>query len=125
MHEYGLVKNLVDSLLKTLEKEGVGPGQVREVSVRVGALEMHSEEAFRQSFEVVSRGGLLEGAKLSLTIVPPEIKCACGFSGPLKRGDADPHDAYPVAECPSCGQMAGVTGGRGVEDLRMFLVTDR
>jgi len=122
MHEHALVKNIVESLLATATKKAVPAGAVKEVVMKVGMLEFHSEEAFRQTFEVLLRGTPLEGAKLNLTVIPAAIKCpACGHEGLCGEGEADPHSPIPAAECPKCGVVVPVTGGRGVEGLELVL----
>ncbi len=121
MHEYSLMENVIAVIMAELKKSGEVPaGQQLTVTLKVGALEMHSEEATRQAFEVLTKGTVLEGARLDLIVLPVTLSCAeCGFQGPLPMGAADPHDALPVAECPQCGAVAPVQGGRGVESIEL------
>lgn len=121
MHEYGLMENVIAAIKAELQKSGETPaGPSLEVILKVGALEMHSEEATRQAFEVLTKGTPLEGARLNLIILPVTLSCPqCGFQGPLPLGAADPHAALPVAECPRCGSVAPVQGGRGVESIEL------
>ena len=122
MHEHALVKNIVETLLASARKENLPAGAVREVVMKVGELEFHTEAAFRQTFEVLIRGTALEGAALNLTVLHPALKCAgCGHEGPCREGEADPHSPIPVAECPKCGEIVPVTGGRGVEGIELVL----
>ncbi|MFA6002983.1 MAG: hydrogenase maturation nickel metallochaperone HypA [Elusimicrobiota bacterium] len=110
MHEHALIHNVIETILKEL---GPKPGRVSEVALKVGALELHGQESFRQMFAVESQGTPLEGAALELTVIPAVIKCACGHEGPSGEG-VDHHSDMPVAECPACGQICRVQGGRGV-----------
>ncbi len=121
MHEYALMENVIAAIKAELQtSKGVPEGRPLTVTLKVGALEMHSEEATRQAFEVLTKGTPLEGARLDLIILPVTLACPkCGFEGPLPMGAADPHDALPVAECPQCGAVAPVTGGRGVESIEL------
>lgn len=121
MHEHALARNIVESMVASARKEKVVPGSVKEVVMRVGALEFHSEEAFRQTVEVLARGTVLDGAALNLTVMRATLNCKCGHEGVVGDGDADPHDAVPCAECPVCGAVAPVEGGRGVEGLELAL----
>ena len=122
MHEHAIVQNIVETLATSAKKENILPGQVREVVMKVGELEFHTEAAFRQTFEVLIRGTLLEGATLNLSVLRPMLKCPdCGFSGPCREGEADPHSPMPCGECPSCGKVVPITGGRGVEGLELVL----
>jgi len=115
------MENVIAAIMAELQKTGEKPaGPALEVSLKVGALEMHSEAASRQAFEVLIKGTALEGARLNLIVLPVTLVCTeCGFQGPLPMGAADPHDAFPVAECPQCGALTPVQGGRGVESIEL------
>jgi hydrogenase nickel incorporation protein HypA/HybF len=115
------MEDVVAVILAEIEKSGETPvNQPLTVTLRVGALEMHSEAATRQAFEVLAKGTVLEGARLDLIILPVTLVCPqCGFQGTLPMGAADPHDALPMAECPRCGGLAPVQGGRGVESIEL------
>ena len=58
----------------------------------------------------------LEGAKLSLVVIPARIECKCGHEGPAGEG-VDHHSDMPIAECPRCGEVCRVSGGRGVSGI--------
>ena len=122
MHEYSLMENVIATILVELKTSGeeVQAGRPLTVTLKVGALEMHSEAASRQAFEVLSKGTALEGALLNLIILPVSLACSqCGFQGPLPMGAVDPHDVLPLAECPQCGAITPVQGGRGVESIEL------
>ncbi len=121
MHEYGLMENVIATIMAELQtSQEVPADRPLTVTLKVGALEMHSEEATRQAFEVLTKGTALEGAHLNLIILPVTLDCSkCGFQGPLPMGAADPHDALPLAECPQCGALTPVQGGRGVESIEL------
>jgi hydrogenase nickel incorporation protein HypA/HybF len=122
LHEYGLMENVMAAIMAELKKSGeeVRAGRLPTVTLKVGALELHSAAALRQAFEVLSQGTVLEGARLHLVILPTTLACAaCGFRGPLPLGAADPHAALPMAECPQCGALAPVQDGRGVESIEL------
>ncbi|MCX7625667.1 MAG: hydrogenase maturation nickel metallochaperone HypA, partial [Candidatus Sumerlaeaceae bacterium] len=113
MHEYSLMQDVVASLTASLEREGITrKGAVKEIILRIGALDIHSEASFRQAFEVLTQSTLLEGAQLKVEIMPAQYKCqACGYEGRVGVGDADGHLAEPVIECAHCGHPCVVTGG--------------
>jgi len=117
------MENVMAVIMAELKKSGeeeVGAGRLPSVTLKVGALEMHSEAALRQAFEVLSQGTVLEGARLHLVILPATLACPqCGFRGPLPLGAADPHEALPIAECPQCGALTPVQDGRGVESIEL------
>ena len=69
MHEYGLMEEVVKSLLAKLEEPGMDPeGAAMEVVLKVGALAIHSAAATRQAFEVLVNGTKLEKARLNLIV---------------------------------------------------------
>jgi len=115
MHEHALIHSVIESILKEI---GSSQGQVVGVSLKVGALELHGEESFKQMFAVESQGTALEGAKLNLSVIPARIRCACGHEGPA-GDDADHHSDLPVSLCPKCGAVCRVEGGRGVEGIEL------
>ena len=92
------------------------------LAVTIGAMELHSAEAFGQAFTVQAQNTPLEGARLELTILQPEVKCpSCGFHGPLPDDRIDPHHPDPVTECPACAAPAAVEGGWGVPKVELIL----
>jgi len=122
MHEHSLVRDIVKELQGQLERRGVASAaKVKRVILEVGALELHSGEAFRQAFAGESKGTLLETAALDLTVIPVSVRCACGFDGPYAGEDLDVHSRLPVVECPQCKAVVPVQGGRGVPKLELIL----
>jgi Zn finger protein HypA/HybF involved in hydrogenase expression len=116
------MENVLAAIMVELKSSGeeVQAGRPLTVTLKVGALEMHSEAATRQAFEVLAKGTVLEGALLNLIILPVSVVCSkCGFQSPLPLGAVDPHDALPLAECPQCGALTPVQGGRGVESIEL------
>jgi hydrogenase nickel insertion protein HypA len=119
MHELALIQQVVKSIREELASRGVTKvGAVKAIPMKVGELELHGEESFRQMFEVETKGSVLEGAKLSITIFPANLNCPCGFKGQAGEG-VDHHESMPVGICPKCGNLSRVEGGRGVEDIEL------
>ena len=123
MHEYSLMEGILEGVLKDLATRGIDrPGTVKEVHLALGCLEIHSRESFAQAFTVATRGTVLEGSTLALTILPAELACSrCGYEGVVKADGEDGHDPLPIAECPSCGMLSAVRGGRGVHSVELTL----
>ena len=117
MHEHALIHSVVDSILRELGSRE-GGFKVKEISLKVGALELHDEETFKQVFAVQAKGTPLEGAVVKLTVIPARVKCECGREGPAGEG-VDHHADMPIAECPDCGRVCRVEGGRGVEGIEL------
>lgn len=122
MHEYSLMEQVIVAILKNLEQSQSAAGKIKEVSFKIGALDIHSEASLQQAFEVLTRGTRLEGSELRLTIVPATLNCPdCGYQGTCPLGEADGHDPLPCVVCPRCSALVGVQGGRGIEDLELSL----
>ncbi len=123
MHEYSLMEDVVASLQKSLEREGISrPGAVKEIVLRIGALDIHSEASFKQAFDVLTKDTPLAGAQLQLEIVPAQYTCRkCGYNGSVGVGDADGHQAEPVVECAKCGEPCIVSGGRGIHPIDIIV----
>jgi Zn finger protein HypA/HybF involved in hydrogenase expression len=121
LHEYGLMEQVIATILDELKKQaGPAGGSSPEVVLKVGAMAVHSEAATRQAYEVLVKGTPLEHFRLRLTIAPATLTCGqCGFQGTLPEGGVDPHDPSPLTECPRCGAVTPVQGGRGVESIEL------
>ena len=121
MHEYSLMEQVIAQILTELKQQDGPPrGSSLEVALKVGALAVHSEAATRQAYEVLVKGTPLENSRLNLTIEPVTLTCGqCGYKGPLPEGAVDPHDLSPLVECPRCGAVSPVQGGRGVEAIEL------
>jgi Zn finger protein HypA/HybF involved in hydrogenase expression len=121
VHEYSLMEQVIAHILAELKKvESPPEGSSLEVALRVGALAVHSEAATRQAYEVLVKGTPLEHSRLDLTIEPVTLTCGqCGYQGPLPQGAVDPHDLSPLVECPRCGAVSPVQGGRGVDGIEI------
>lgn len=122
MHEYSLMQRIVETILKNLEEGADFQGrEVKEVILQIGALDIHSPESFRQAFEVLVQETALAHSVLKLNVIPGAIACPrCGYAGPCQEG-VDVHDPLPCTECPQCGTIASITGGRGVDAVELVL----
>jgi len=124
MHEHAAIENVVAAILKDPKLSGVSC--VREVRLKIGAMEFHSEAAFRQGFEVASKGTPLEGARLTLDILWPMVECpACGHQAVCREGEIDPHEKLPFRECPKCRELAPIRGGRGIESIELSVEDEK
>ena len=98
MREMSLTESLVE-----------GFSRVRTVRVAIGALGHVEADAVRFCFDAVTRGTIVEGARLDIRTVPGQAWCLdCAKT--VRAADR-------VAACPECGQhRLQVTGG---DDLRL------
>lgn len=121
MHEYSLMESIIQSILERLAEEDRNRS-VSEVVLKIGVLDVHSEVAARQAFQVLIQGTPLERARLDLVVLPATLEClSCGHIEPFLVDHHHSHDPLPVAECPRCRQLARLTGGHGVEAIDLVL----
>lgn len=107
MHEMALTESLVDLIEDESRKQGFA--RVRVVRLEIGALGCVDPEAIRFCFDVVARGGVVEGARLEIIAVPGEGWCLdCSKTVPVRER---------FGACPECGGYhVQVTAG---EDMRV------
>lgn len=120
MHEYSLMQDIVRAILERLDQEQ-SSNMVSEVILKLGVLDIHSEAAARQAFEILAQGTPLEKARLTVVVKPvlrecPECRCVAPF--PLEE-HTHAHELLPAVPCPVCGGLARLTGGQGVESIEL------
>ncbi len=93
MHEMAIAESMLEIVEKTAR--GSGAARVKVVWLEIGVLSQVAPEALRFCFDAVTRGGIAEGAVLTIDATPGAAWCMpCGETVPLARlGDA----------CPRCG----------------------
>lgn len=118
MHEYALMQEIVKSILERLQEEQSSE-PVKEVILKLGILDIHSEAAARQAFEVLTKGTPLEKSLLTLEIRPVMLECTkCGSVAPYPVDEhTHANELLPVVVCPVCDGLAQLTGGQGVESI--------
>jgi hydrogenase nickel incorporation protein HypA/HybF len=98
MHEF----SIADALAEQVRRHATGPGRVREVEIRVGALRGLEPESLSMCWQAVTAGTSIEGSVLRVDLRPwsiscpacgrewtspvPFVTCACGEAGPVPRG---------------------------------------
>jgi hydrogenase nickel incorporation protein HypA/HybF len=93
MHEMSIAQSLIEILREEMGRHGAQ--HLRSVRLRVGEMSAVVPESLSFSFEVITSGTPLEGARLVIETVPPEGRCAeCGEQFEIKD--------Y-VFLCPVCG----------------------
>lgn len=92
MHELAIAEAIVE-----IASTHAAGRRVHAVSVRVGHLRQVVPSALEFSFELVSEGTAVEGARLEVEPVPAVGACrACGRESEL--------DGFPLA-CAACGSL--------------------
>lgn len=93
MHEFGLVEGIVHAA-----QARANGRPVERVKVRVSALLRAVDESMEQSFEILTTGTEIDGARLEIVTIPGRGKCsACG---------EDVEISEPWDPCPSCDEQA-------------------
>lgn len=76
MHELSIANNLVEIATEHAQNEGAE--KIGALTLRIGALSCVHRSALEFSFELVTKGTLLEGALLKIISVPVVVYCkAC------------------------------------------------
>lgn len=81
MHELSVARALLRQVERVAHTHGVdaASGAVRGVNLRVGALSGIEPDLLARAFPEVARGGLAQGAALSIEMVPVRVRCDdCG-----------------------------------------------
>ncbi len=73
MHEMGIVQSILDVVEQQAELHNAR--KVVKISLEFGALTAVLPDSIRFSFEILSKGGVAEGAALDIKIIP--IKAVC------------------------------------------------
>jgi len=71
MHETHLIEPIIKGLEEHARKEGAK--SVSKIHIKVGQLTGIKEESFRETFGVLTKGTMLENAKVELTFFPGTI----------------------------------------------------
>ncbi len=112
MHEYGVTRRILESLIAQLERENVS----KVVSVRFRRSSVFSEDVLHQSFEAFRPGTPLEHAKLLVDVDLHAVNCPiCGFNSVIDSSDLVGH----LFVCPKCAAVQEVDG---VHDLELVEV---
>ncbi len=125
MHEYSLMQDIIKSILERLEEEQ-SQDPVKEVILKLGILDIHSEAAARTAFEVLAKGTPLEKAKLTVVVKPVMLSCPqCKAMAPFPVDEhTHAHELLPVADCPVCGGLASLSGGQGVDSIELLFAEE-
>jgi len=112
MHEMSLCREIAELVQDTARREGFR--RVRAVRLEIGKLAAVEPEAIRFCFDVATRGGPADGARLEILPIEGRGWClACSRSIDLDD---------PLGTCPVCGGgQIQVTGGTqiNVKDLEV------
>ncbi len=113
---------MADAIVKTVIEvaEKNDAIEVFEVTIEIGELTMLNPEQVKFILEVLSENTILEGATFNIEMIPPKIKCPCGYRGTIQAEKLDHYT--PFIECPSCGGSDfKITAGRecNIRDIKI------
>lgn len=110
MHEYSVVQQLVEGLLKELK--GQGAVKVTEVRLRRGST--FAEGPLRQAFQLLGENTPLQGAELVIEEFSVTHTCEqCSHSHVVSAEDLLGH----IFICPNCGTPKEIDEAHGLELL--------
>jgi len=112
MHEFSVAKRLFDVALRAaLENHAE---RVSEIRLVIGRLSLVNPDQLAFWFRELSKGTVLEEAKLDIEFEEAEVACpSCGYRGPIWLEDRpEYHLVFPTLRCPSCGSKVKVLRGR-------------
>ncbi len=126
VHEWALAEAVVKAALEISKREGAF--RVKEVVVTVGELQQVDLEVFKEAYNCMSRGTILEGSQLRIEVEEAQFECRiCGrtwsFREILKSLTEEVQEAihfmpeaiYAFARCPACGSVDfDIIKGRGI-----------
>ena len=111
MHEVSIVSNIVEAILKELEKYNVE--KVETVTLLIGDLTNLVHEQLEFAFEIVTKETCLEDAKLIINREKVIVKCSsCGYEGEPNNLESDFYeDSIPILACPKCNESVEIIAG--------------
>ena len=112
MHEYSIVEQVVEQILRHLEEENIE--SVQRLRFQRGST--FAEEPLRQAWEMLTENTLLEGAALEVEEYVEEYACAnCGLKQIVHADDLIGH----MFICPACGAGHAIQESAGLKLLEI------
>jgi len=106
MHEVSVMRNLLEIVEATAEKEGAG--RIDVVHLRIGEMAGINFESLKFAFEILSRGTRAEGGRLEFDRVALRGRCS--------ECSREFHPEDFVFRCPECGSArVEIISGREME----------
>jgi len=107
-----MTTQIVESVLQEAKKHNAK--RVYEVHLAIGKLTFLGLEQVRFSYEILVKNTIMKSSKLYIEEKDGVVKCSkCGYEGDFKYED-DPiyHVPTPTLDCPKCGEVVNIVGGR-------------
>ena len=112
MHEFSMTTQIVNYTLEEAKKHNAK--RVNEVHLTIGKLTFLGLEQVKFAYKILVKNTIMEDSKLHIEEKDGVVKCNnCGYTGDLKYED-DPvyHIPSPTLNCPKCGGVVSIVGGK-------------
>lgn len=112
MHEFSMTTQIVNYVLEEAKKHNAK--RVNEVHLIIGKLTFLGIEQVKFAYDLLVKNTIMEDSKLHIEEKNGVVKCSnCGYNGDLKYED-DPvyHIPSPTLNCPKCGDVVNIVGGK-------------
>jgi len=110
VHEFSIASSLAETLLDLAKKQG--STKVLEVYLKIGKLRVISLDQLTFSYEIVAKGTILEGSRLTIEETAGSVKCLnCNYTDKFEQEDLSFHFGIPPMICPRCGANLILEGG--------------
>jgi Zn finger protein HypA/HybF involved in hydrogenase expression len=111
MHEFGIVADMINSLVGELDRQQIT--SVKSVHMRRG-IDFY-EESLRQAYSMYTQGTLLEHSELIVDSAAVPYRCTCGAAGTVTADELQ----GAMIVCPTCSAVIPL---EGVPDLQVVEV---
>ncbi len=111
MHEFGIVDKVIRSVEEEVKKRKVS--KIKEIHIELGQLMGIQPETMKFLLKEMSKGTVLENAKIKISLIRPEIQCASKHKSKLKlKVEGHFHD-FPIDgfKCQKCGKKVKLIAG--------------
>jgi hydrogenase nickel incorporation protein HypA/HybF len=122
MHETVIAQQIVRAVLDEMQRRGATA--CTSIEVDLGQLEGLDRDDLQAAFDLEAEGTPLEGAILSVALVPATAVCpSCKAAKPFELPSGHAHE-LPKVLCPDCGSPLELRGGRGFVVRRAAMVLE-
>lgn len=112
MHEFSMTTQIVNCVLEEAKKHKAK--RVNEVHLIIGKLTFLGIEQVKFVYDLLVKNTIMEGSKLHIEEKEGIVECGnCGYEGGLKyEDDSVYHVLFPTLNCPKCGGVVKIVGGK-------------
>ena len=110
MHELSVATGIFETVLEVASRHSAK--RVLEVQLDIGELTLLNPDQLALAFEVLSKGTIAEGSKITINVIKAKARCnSCGEEWDLNLSKMAPTLSHIVAlTCPACDLKAYLGG---------------